>query len=262
MATPSVLAASNYGMVKEERFGHILKSLKENDRVTYGLLAKDLAVSEDTVRRDIEALHRKGLLAKVRGGAMKRSITPLAFQDRAGQYTENKNIIALKAQQLIKNGQTIFMDGGTTVCAVAAHLPQDASLRVVTNNQALVPILAGFRHIEIIVLGGYYNRDTETNVGAQTCREAANHVADLYLMGTCAIDSRFGVTAAVREDAAVKQAMMGTSLRIVSLSDRGKLSSTDHFKVCNIGEVDILVTDLVSDDPMLDPYRHLEIELV
>jgi len=123
-------------MLKEERFTLILTTIKKKGKVNLASLSGALKVSEDTVRRDIESLHNNGLLVKVRGGAISLSKNPLSFQDRTHFLSEEKNIVGLKAQQFIRNGQTIFMDGGSTVCAVASHLPASASFRLITNNMA------------------------------------------------------------------------------------------------------------------------------
>ncbi|WP_247236530.1 DeoR/GlpR family DNA-binding transcription regulator [Telluribacter sp. SYSU D00476] len=249
-------------MIKEERQNYILGKLSQSHKVTFEELTHELHVSEDTIRRDIDVLYKNGLLTKVRGGAIIRSLNPFTFQDRENIYSESKHIIAQKAQQLVRAGQTIFMDGGTTVCAVAHYFPKDVPLRVVTNNQALVPIIRGFEKIELIVLGGYYDRNTETTVGAQTCKDAKNYMADLYFMGVCAIDSQYGITAAVREDGEVKQAMTEASLQTVALSSKEKLGSTDHFKVCGINRIDVLITDLLSSDPLLKPYQSRDLEII
>jgi DeoR family transcriptional regulator, carbon catabolite repression regulator len=249
-------------MLREERFDHIISLLKRDGKVAYDLLSAELNVSEDTIRRDIETLHSNGLLAKVRGGAILPSRNPLSFQNRTAYLTEGKDIIGLKAQQFIKKGQTVFMDGGTTICAIAAHLPLDSSFRVVTNNQALIPILSKFKEIEIIVLGGVYNRNTETNTGVKTCQEVKHYVADLYLMGTCAVQSKFGITAAINEDGEVKQAMLNASIKKIALSNTEKLDSVHSFKVCDMQEIDVLITDIPSDDSRLDAYRNLGIKLI
>jgi DeoR/GlpR family transcriptional regulator of sugar metabolism len=249
-------------MLKEERQNHILNKLNKAQKVTFEEIAHELQVSEDTIRRDIDVLYKSGLLSKVRGGAAIRSLNPFTFQDRERVYSESKHIIARKAQQLVKAGQTIYMDGGTTVCAVAQYFPKDTPFRIVTNNQALLPILRGFEKVEVIVLGGYFNRNTETTVGVQTCKDVKNYVADLYFMGTCAIDSAYGVTAAVREDGEVKQAMMEASLKTVALSSKEKLGSTDHFRVCSISGIDVLITDLIHNDKQLKTYQSEELEII
>lgn len=249
-------------MVKEQRFDHILKTLKDSEMVTYETLAQRLKVSEDTIRRDIESLHKNGLLSKVRGGAILRSKNPLTFQDRSSYFKKGKDIISFKAQQFVRNGQTIFMDGGTTICAIAAHFHPDIAIRVVTNNHALIPILSKNKGIEIIVLGGLYNRATETNTGTKTCLEASEYVADVYLMGTCAIHADYGITAALREDGEVKRSMMNASLKTVALSNQEKLNHVDFFKICNVSAIDALVTDISSEDKQLDAFRNKGIQLL
>jgi DeoR/GlpR family transcriptional regulator of sugar metabolism len=249
-------------MLKEKRFEHILNKLRSAHQVSYEQVAKDLKVSEDTIRRDIDLLHKRGLLVKVRGGAIRPASNPLSFQDRESLFTEGKSIVALKAQQAIKNAKTIFMDGGTTMLELAANLPLDASFRVITNNVALVPILNNLPGVEIIVLGGSYNRLTKTNVGVLTCQQAGQYQADLYLMGICAIDSKAGVTAAVLEDGEVKKAFIRSSLKTVVLSNVEKLETTDFFRVCAVSDIDTLVTDLPSDHQLLDPYRSTDLEIL
>jgi DeoR/GlpR family transcriptional regulator of sugar metabolism len=249
-------------MLKEERFDHILNQLKSANRVSYETIAKDLNVSEDTIRRDIEILNKTGLLVKVRGGAISPATNPLSFHDRTGVYTQGKDIIALKAQQLLKKARTIFMDGGTTMLALASGLPVDANVRIITNNVALVPVLSNLPNVEIVVLGGSYNRVTRTNVGTLTCQETENYQADLYFMGICSIDSRAGVTAAVLEDGEVKRAFMKSSLKTVVLCNSEKLETTDFFKVCALDAIDTLVTDLPSDNKSLDQYRKADLEIL
>jgi DeoR/GlpR family transcriptional regulator of sugar metabolism len=248
-------------MAKEERYKMILKILEVNGKVGFDDLAPKLNVSSDTVRRDIEQLHKMGLLSKIRGGAAVRSNLPFAFHDRVLQFNEGKNIIGLKVQHLIKPGQTIFMDGGTTVCAVATHFPASIELRVVTNNLALLPILARFPNIETIVLGGVYRKELEVNASQQTCEYAAQYVADLYLMGACGVDSRMGVTAAFREDGEVKQVMRRSSKKTAVLSDCQKLGIVEYFKVADCSEIDMLITDLPTTDASLNPYRMASLQI-
>lgn len=232
------------------------------DLVTYSGMSADLFVSEDTIRRDIDYLHENGLLSKVRGGAIARNKNPLSFQDRADLQSTEKEIIGMKAQSLLKAGMNVFMDGGTTVCAVAQCLSTNSSLRVITNNIALVPLLGQFKNIEVIVLGGNYNRDTQTNTGARTCDEAAEFVVDLYLMGTCAISKDFGITSAIREDGAVKKAMLKGSKTVAVLSNSKKTGTNDAFVVCGLDQINVLVTELPSDDPMLDDLRFKNLKII
>jgi DeoR/GlpR family transcriptional regulator of sugar metabolism len=249
-------------MLKEERFTHILTTLKKKGKVDFESLSSALNVSEDTIRRDIDSLHNNGLLLKVRGGAIPLSKNPLSFQDRTRLLSEEKNIVGLKAQQLIRNGQTIFMDGGSTVCAIASHLPADARFRLVTNNMALVPILSNYKHIELIVLGGRYDRETAVNTGGQTCSEAASYIADLYFMGTCALHPDLGISAVFQPDGEVKQSMLKNAAKTYALGNHTNLNSTEYYKVCNLKEITGLITDLATNDPRLNTFRNLGLRLL
>ncbi len=249
-------------MLKEERFDHILKELKISNKVFFEGLAKNLNVSEDTIRRDIEVLSKSGLLVKVRGGAIAPSVNPLSFQDRADLFSDAKKIIALKAQQVLKEVRTVFIDGGTTTLAVASSLPLQSRLRIITHNVALIPMLALHEHIELIILGGTYNRLTKTNLGIQVAFEAQRYQADLYLMGTCAIDSTRGVTASVHEDGEIKKVFMKASAKTAVLSNQAKLETADFFHVADLSRIDMLITDLPSNDPKLHPYRRFDLEIL
>ncbi len=149
------------------------------------------------------------------------------------------------------------MDGGTTNCAAATHFPVDINIRVITNNIALLSILSRFPKIEIIVLGGVYFRELEVNAGQLTCDNIAQYVADLYLMGACGIDDTMGVTASLREDGEAKQAMRRAARKTVVLGSQKKLGIVEFFKVADLSEVDVLVTELPSTHHSLDHFRSL-----
>src|SRR4051812_14684012 len=109
-------------MLKEERLDFIIKHLKSNPSVKLGQLSEALEVSEDTIRRDIEGLAKSGLLTKVRGGAIPHSNNAHSFQERIHISEKEKITIAEKALPLIKSGDTILLDGGTTTYALAQLL--------------------------------------------------------------------------------------------------------------------------------------------
>ncbi len=249
-------------MLKEERFEIILNELKNRKKVKFEDLAMQLNVSEDTVRRDIDALHRNGLLSKARGGAILREKDPLTFQDRQSFLTKEKDIIALKTQRFLKNGSTVFMDGGTTVLAVINAMPLDITIRIVTNNYSVVPIIEKFKNVELILLGGNYERDLAVTSGLTTCYEVSKYIADVFIMGTCAVDPVYGVSATSVNDGETKKMMVQSSKQTIALASRNKLSQTESFKVCDMSQVDALITDLDSNDADLDDFRKSNIQIV
>jgi len=193
---------------------------------------------------------------------MKRSSNPLTFQDRDNYLKDQKQVIALKALSLLKEGMTIFMDGGTTVCTLVACIPANLKLRIITSNMMIVPLLQDKKKIELIVLGGNYCPETASTVGEVACSEIENYAADLYMMGVCAVDPTFGVTAEVQQDAAVKRAMLKSSRKVIALVNHASLHIEKPFKVCDLDRLDTFVTDLASTANTLDAFRHKIKELL
>lgn len=249
-------------MLKEERFEIILNELQNKKKVKFEDLAVQINVSEDTIRRDIDILHRNGLLSKARGGAILREKDPLTFHDRQSFLTKEKDIIALKTQQFLKNGMTVFMDGGTTIWAVVNYMPLDIKIRIITNNLSIVPIIEKFKNVELILLGGNYEQDLAVTSGMTTCYEVSKYIADLFIMGTCAVDSSFGISSVSISDGETKKMMVQSSKKTIALASQNKLNQSESFKVCDLSQVSTLITDLDSDDFLLNSYRKPELQIV
>lgn len=249
-------------MSREKRFSYILEKLSNKNEVGFNQLSKDLNVSEDTIRRDIDALSSNGLLLKIRGGAIPRSHNPLTFKERIGHLRDDKEIIALKAQTLIKSGQTIFMDGGTSVYTLVSLLSTDIKLTVITNNMAIIPALSAYAGIELIVLGGKYLKESETVVGFQAIKMAENFQADLYFMGICALDTEKGVTASFMEEAELKQTMLKYSSTSVALSTFDKLETFETYRVCPIQDLDYIITEMDVNEEKFNSFKSLGINVL
>lgn len=249
-------------MIKEKRYAYILAKLEDNQQVGFAELSSDLKVSEDTIRRDIEALANNGLLMKIRGGAIPRSHNPLTFKERISYLKDDKEVIALKAQPLIKSGQTIFLDGGTSVFTLVSLLPTDIKLTVITNNTAIIPALSAYPGVKLILLGGSYFKESETVVGLQAIRMVENFQADLYFMGICALDVQRGVTAAYLEEAELKQAMLAHSGVAVALSTFEKLETYETYRVCPIESLDYIITEVDTADAKFNAFRQAGLKIL
>ena len=127
---------------------------------------------------------------------------------------------------------------------------------------ALVPIISVYKHIELILLGGNYDRETATNTGVQTCGETDKYIADLYLMGTCAVQKDFGISAVFQTDSEAKRAMLKNAIKTYALGNKAVLNSVAHFKVCELKEITGLITELATDDHQLDQFRNRGIQLM
>ena len=119
-------------MLKEERQHDILDKIKLNRKVLSTELSIELNVSEDTIRRDLNELSRKGLIKKVHGGALPMDNKALSYKERSSYKLKEKNIIAKKAVNLIKEGQVIIMSGSTTNLQLAKIIPSAISATIYT----------------------------------------------------------------------------------------------------------------------------------
>ncbi|RYY30916.1 MAG: DeoR/GlpR transcriptional regulator [Chitinophagaceae bacterium] len=249
-------------MLREERFQFILDALKLKKQIGYEKMAEALNVSEDTIRRDIATLQTMGLLSKVRGGAIPLSRNPLSFQERSAYLTEGKQVIAMKTLPFIKPGATIFLDAGSTICAIAASIPPDYHCRIITHNLAVVPMLKNHKNIELVILGGRYDAVTETNTGLTTAKEAAVYLADIFVMGICAMHPVQGITASLQTDGEIKQAMLHAARQTIAVSNSQKLNGAAYFRVCAPDMIEALITELPATSNVLDAYRSSGIRLI
>jgi DeoR/GlpR family transcriptional regulator of sugar metabolism len=247
-------------MLKEERLDYIIKRLKSNQSVKLNQLSEDLDVSEDTVRRDIEGLAKNGLLTKVRGGAIPHSPNAHSFGERIHISGNVKLTIAKKALQLIKSGDTILLDGGTTTYALAGLL--DMPLTVITNNIPVAALLAGRKDIEVIVTGGRILPDSQVTAGGYAIRLLEQSHVDICFLGVCSLHHEIGITSMDYFECEMKRAMVSCSDQIVALTGHDKLGTSESYKIGAIELLDTIVTEIDALDEIFKPYCEREIQIL
>lgn len=249
-------------MLKEERFQFILGKLSDEQRVTLKDLSKHLHVSDYTVRRDLKELTDKGLLKAVRGGAVPHSPTPYHFDDRLTYKTDEKKIIAQKAVKLIRSGDVVVFDSGTTALAIASILPTDLNITAVTNSFPIVNVLQKHSHVEVLFAGGRLSKSAFTAVGHDAIRFLKNIVADVYFMGICSIHSRIGVTTINYEESEVKRAIVDVSKRVVALTPVERINTAEPFFICPLTSVDTIITDLENASTTAQSLKDSGVEVI
>src|SRR5579864_7609159 len=247
-------------MLKEERLGFIINRLKSNPSVKLSQLSEALEVSEDTIRRDIEGLAKSGLLTKVRGGAIPHSPNAHSFQERMHISENEKGLIAQKALPLIKPGDTILLDGGTTTYALAGLL--DMQLTVITNNIPVAALLAGRKNLEVIMTGGRILSDSQATAGAYAISLLEQSHVDICFLGICSLHDQIGVTSIDYFECEMKRAMVKCSDRIVALTGHDKIGTSEAYKICPIDKLDTIITEIDPDNEMFEPYRQRNIQIL
>lgn len=248
----------NVQTLAEERHAFIRDRLAAEGKVLAGELAARFAVSEDTIRRDLREMARAGECRKVYGGAVvPAAIYPGPASAREALAPQAKARLAAAAVQLISPGQTIFLDVGTTNAAIARAIPPGLELTVATNSIAVAAALAGNDAVDLIVLGGAFDRDSGGCLGGDTLQAIAQLSADLLFLGACGLDAARGVTAFEQADAEVKRAMVRNSGGVVVATTSDKLATAAPFRVAAPEAVTHLVVEENAPGSVLAAFRRL-----
>jgi DeoR/GlpR family transcriptional regulator of sugar metabolism len=248
-------------MLKKERQAFILQQINIHNKVLSSDLCLQLNVSEDTIRRDLQELSDDGKLLKVHGGALSISFHFTIHEPTVYSATE-KRIIAQKAVSLIRDGMYVLLSGGTTIREMIKALPADLNATFITVSIPTALELMNHPNSEVIFLGNKLNKNAQMGVGAEVVSRLAEIKADLCFLGTNSIDAEMGITDIEWEVIEVKKAMMKAAQKTISLSISEKLNSVQRFKVCNINELNTLITELHPNQPILIPYHKAGIKVL
>lgn len=249
-------------MTKEERHQHILKKLRLLDRVDYESLSEELSVSSDTIRRDINELAEAGMVRKIKGGAQPRALISVSYQERETYANADKRILAQKASELIRDGQVVVFDGGTTPFLIAGYLPRDIQLTVITHSFPIASLLFEYPHVELIFAGGRVSKKSRISTGFEVLHTYNRMHADVSILGIHSLHHEGGVTDPVYEEIAVKSRISVMSDQLIVVPTAEKLNAVSTYTVCPPSAIHTLVTDLQPDDPLLQPYTDLGIQIV
>lgn len=232
-------------MYAAERQQWLLTRARDSGRVDVAAAAVELDVTPETIRRDLGALERQGLLRRVHGGAIPADL--LGFEPGLGARdavaTSEKDRIAKAALDELTGAATVLLDAGTTTARLAALLPTDRELTVVTNALPIASILATRPSVTVRMVGGRVRGTTMATVGEWARTELDALHLDVAVLGTNGFSTRRGLTTPDPEEAAVKAAMLHAAARVVVLADAGKHGADQLVRFGRLDEVDTLVTD-------------------
>jgi len=229
------------------RRAEIVNIIRRQGRVTVDNLAKTLAISRETIRRDLSELARKGKVHKFHGGASLPMITEEGpFQHRMGENVAAKVQIAAEAIKLISQGETLLIDTGSTTLYFAEKLAEMQNLTVVTNSAEIARVISlGSLHSRTFLLGGEFNGDNRQTVGSLAISQLKTFRAHHAVLTIGALDSRTGVMDFCIEEAQIARTMIQQAESVTLLADSSKFSRIASFEVCGLDRV----TNLVCDQP-------------
>lgn len=220
--------------------------------LTIADLALALGVSEMTIRRDTATLAASGRVRTAHGGVHSLAAKTLineTFQERVRQNSTEKDAIARLAVTLIGREDSIAIDAGSTTLRILNYLPDDFVGSIVTHSVPVVSAALGRGHFRTIVLGGDVLRENASMVGPLATEAASCLRIRRFFMGAAAIDDR-GVYVAADIERPTKKALMSISDEVILLVDETKFSRSAPVLLCNLDDLDLLVTDRAATSAM------------
>ena len=207
-------------------------------------LAAHFEVSENTIRRDITELIRRGSVRKVYGGVcakqLSRSLTP--YEERSCSNEEAKTLIGKAAASLVKDGDIIFVDSGTTTLQMIEYLRNRKNISIITHNLGVITRAVPYEGLHIIVLPGTLLRETNSFTGSETVRALQKYHINTAFMASTGISGR-DVTNSSGKEYDIKQTAMEVSSRRVLLIDKRKFGISGIMTYADLNEFDTIVTD-------------------
>ncbi|MFD7959147.1 DeoR/GlpR family DNA-binding transcription regulator [Streptomyces ardesiacus] len=232
-------------MYAPERQQEILRLARDGGRVDVVSLAEEFQVTAETIRRDLKALDRAGLLRRVHGGAIPAG--RLDFEpdlaERESTAADEKDRIARAALAELPAEGTMILDAGSTVARMAAVIPRETSLTVVTHSLPIAARLADHPGIQLHIVGGRVRHRTRAAVDAWALRAYGEIRADVAVVAANGFSVEHGLTTPDLAEAAVKRAALTAARRVVLLADSSKFAQEHFARFGALDDVDLLITD-------------------
>jgi DeoR/GlpR family transcriptional regulator of sugar metabolism len=237
-------------MLVAERRELLLARLRDEGKIVARDLARELGLSEDSIRRDLRELAAAGQCQRVYGGAVPVSRALVDYRSRASVEPQSKQRIAARAAELINPGDRVMLDGGTTTLAVARALPRDLQATVITHSPTIAAALIDHPTVEILLLGGRIYKHSAVACGAATAEAARAVTADLFLLGVTGVHAQHGLTTGDAEEAAMKRTLAAQAADTYVLASAEKIGAVSAYKVLDLDATTAILTDAHDDESL------------
>ena len=246
-----------------ERRLKILELVNLNGKVSVNELSKRFDVSEVTIRNDLSHLEKKGFLIKSRGGGLKSQRVGIDRQldEKAKINSKEKQAIGKKAAEIIKDGDTIIIDSGSTTIEVAKNLEYIKDLTVITNALTIASQLIR-DEVKVILLGGVLRNTSLSLIGPIAENSIKNFYCDKCFIGVDGIDSQYGIFTPNPEEAQLNKLMIESSKEVVVVTDSSKFNRKSFAFISPINKVNIVITDSKIPEEELKNLHNMGIKVI
>ena len=208
-------------------------------------LAEILGVTQTTIRKDLNFLEKQGLLYRAYGSALPKTAQIMDINLSAKKLInyEAKQKIAEKAASLIKNDDSILIASGSTITLFAEALKPKGRLNVVSISVNISAHLGDIPGITVMQVGGILYGNTLSVLGAEASSTIENLFCSKVFIGIDGLDLDYGITCGTGEEASITQKMIQSAQTSIVLADSSKLGKRGFARICEVGDIDILITD-------------------
>jgi DeoR/GlpR family transcriptional regulator of sugar metabolism len=252
-------------MLAEERRFRIREILTTKRTISASELCSLLAVTPATIRRDLAALEQEGVLVRSHGGAVSRMSSTRfqpSYETLARSNSVEKAAITREAEKLIFDGDTVFLEGSTTVLELAGRLRNRNRLTVVTNSPTIVCQLQHSAGVTVLCTGGDLQKDTVYFSGEWAQRALSEIRLDKAVMGVSAIDPGYGISTANHAEAQIKKMIVKAAKTRIALADHSKFGRQSFAYVGPVNDINILVTDSATESRYVSDLREAGLEII
>ena len=247
-------------MYQEQRLTLIKKYLSSHNSITLEEICESLSVSKDTARRDLVKLEERGEIIRIKGGATLPSANRNLIDYKERKATAGKERIAQSAALLIHDDHDLLMDASSTGALVAKFMG-DKHVNVITNSIDIVDLLGEYTDIQTFLLPGKFNRKNRNLTGPRTIETLNDYKVDQLFFGACGISAE-GVTSPDEDEAFLKKKMISCARQVILLADRSKFEKEFLHRVCDITDIDVIVTDKYPDEAVKEKIKENNIHLI
>lgn len=246
-----------------QRHGQILDLLLRKGSVSVSYLAELLKVSEVTLRKDLSALEKQRKLYRTHGSAILASpyISDRHVDEKEKQNVDEKHAVSAHAAKMVSANDSIIIGSGTTMTFLArslSHFPHH--LTVITSALQVTSILSRNKNIDVLQLGGFVRSSSMSVVGEYAEEILDNFHCSKFFLGVDGITPDFGLTTTSAMEAGLNRAMIRTAQKVVVLADSTKFGRIGFSKICDLDDVDEIITDGKISPPMLEQLSERGIE--
>jgi DeoR family fructose operon transcriptional repressor len=253
-------------MYAEERQHAMAQLVAEHGRLSINALAERYDVAAETVRRDLSALERRGLVRRVHGGVVPASTVTVVesgvIEGDSANTAEKERIARAAVALLPPAGSTVLMDAGSTTSRLTSMLPGNHRLVVFTHSVPIAARLTRYPQVELHLLPGRVRATTRAALGADTVAALNQLRVDAAFLGTDALSLGHGLSTPGRDEAATKGAIVRSARQVIVLCDASKLGRVSPVRFADIADIDVLVTGAGIDADVRSALTKTGVEVV